>query len=182
MFFGIFFKDLEVLVELLVKSHNRGDVTAAVTVVWCRPDGDDFLVKLILVALLDELMCATNKVKLVDSVEFGSDAVAEKPTSAARRYCPCSNIFRVGPHEVAECSLRGDFLASVNGSDLIQGANVRGQAAMNAKNDAVYEGGDGEIIKDLTAVLPGVGSSILSLTLIVKAVDLCDLARLVVSA
>lgn len=47
-------EDLKLWFEILAEVHDGRDVTAAVTVVGCRPDGDDVLVlEVVLVAFVD---------------------------------------------------------------------------------------------------------------------------------
>lgn len=53
---------------------------------------------------------------------------------------------------------------------------------MHAEDLTVDDGGDGEVVEDTAAVLPGVGIAILLLALVVKAVDLRNLTRFVVTA
>ena len=53
---------------------------------------------------------------------------------------------------------------------------------MNAKHTTIHDGTQSEIIEYLTAPSPDVIASVLPLTLVVEAVDLCDLSRFVVPA
>lgn len=46
----------------------------------------------------------------------------------------------------------------------------------------IDDGADGQVVEDLSAILPGIGVAILSVDLIVEAVDGGDLAGLVVAA
>ena len=53
---------------------------------------------------------------------------------------------------------------------------------MDAKDLALDNGSNSKIIEDLGAVFPWVGISVFSNRLIVKAIDSCDLARLMVAS
>jgi len=70
---------------------------------------------------------------------------------------------------------------SVKVQDLINGLQHRAQATMDAKNAAIYDGAQREIIEDFAAPAPYVATAVLALTLVVKPVYLRDLPRLVVS-
>ena len=52
---------------------------------------------------------------------------------------------------------------------------------MNAEDPAIHDRAQGEIIKDLATPPPNVRTRVLSLTLVVKAINLSDLTRLMVS-
>jgi len=52
---------------------------------------------------------------------------------------------------------------------------------MDAKDAAVDDGAQGEIVEDFAAPAPDVTAAVLALTLVVKPIHLCDLPRLVVS-
>ena len=55
-------ENLEVRLQILSKGHDGGDVAAAVAVVGCRPDGDDFLrLEVVLVAFIYQLVGASNE-------------------------------------------------------------------------------------------------------------------------
>jgi hypothetical protein len=52
-------ENLKLWLEVLAQIHNGSNVSAAVAVVGCRPDGDNILVlEMIFVAFVDQLMSA----------------------------------------------------------------------------------------------------------------------------
>lgn len=64
-------EDLEFGLEVFAKVHDRGDIAAAVAVVWSRPDSDHVLVfEVVLVAFVDKLMSSGNELQAVDVVEL----------------------------------------------------------------------------------------------------------------
>lgn len=134
-----------------------------------------------LVSLVHELMRTSNELEPVDMVELGSHLVAKQPPGAARADSPRLDVFRVRPHQVAEGALVGDLLGAGHDADLVDGADLRAQAAVDAQDLAVDNGGQDEKVKDLAARLPDGRVAVLLLALLVEAVDLRDLPRLVVA-
>jgi hypothetical protein len=61
---------LEVAVEVLVELEDRGDVGAAVAVVWRGPHRDEGLVEHVLVPLHDQLVRAADQLQPVGPVEL----------------------------------------------------------------------------------------------------------------
>lgn len=70
---------------------------------------------------------------------------------------------------------------SVDGAHLIDGLDLRGKSAVNAKNLAVYECPKRKVIEGFIEVFPRSGASVLFDDLIVESVNSGDLAGLVVS-
>ena len=64
---------------------------------------------------------------------------------------------------------------------LIDDLQVWAESTVNAEYSPIHDCTQGQIIKDLTTPSPNVGTRVLSLTFVVKAIDLSDLARLVIS-
>ena len=71
---------------------------------------------------------------------------------------------------------------SVKSSDIVQRVNAGRQAAVKAEDLILDQGGQGQVVEQIGEVLPDVGVAIFPEALIVEAVDLGDLAGLVVSA
>ena len=65
---------------------------------------------------------------------------------------------------------------SIDGSDLVDGFDFGTEATMDAKDLAINDGSNGEVVKDLGAVLPGVGVAVLSVDFIIEAIDSGDLS------
>ena len=57
--------------------------------------------------------------EVIDVIEFGGHLASEEPACTSRRHSPSLDVFRVGPHEVAEWAFVRDFHSSVDQSDLI---------------------------------------------------------------
>ncbi len=107
-----------------------------------------------LVTLVDKLMGTRNELKAIDVVELGSHFISKQPAGTAWRYSPCPNIFRITPHQVAEGALVGNLLSSSNDTDLVEGADLRTQAAMDAENLAIDDCTEDEEVEDLTTGFP----------------------------
>jgi hypothetical protein len=74
----------------------------------------------------------------------------------------------------------GDFLDSVERSDVVEGVDAGGQAAVQAENLVVNESSEGEIVEEVGEVFPDISIAVFPQTFVVKAVDLGDLSTLVV--
>lgn len=55
---------------LAIEDHDAGDVAAAVAVVGGTPDGHEVLIKVIFVALHDELMGPCDQREIIDVIEL----------------------------------------------------------------------------------------------------------------
>ena len=72
------------------------------------------------------------------------------------------------------------FLYAVESSDVIKGVDTWGETSVKAEDLVIDEGGKRKVVEQICEVFPYVRIAIFSETLIVEAVDLCDLAGLVV--
>lgn len=135
-----------------------------------------------LVALVYKLMGSRNSLQAVDVVELGGDLIAKEPASTTRTHSPRIDVLGIAPYQVTESTLMRNLLGSGDNPDLIDGPDLGAETAMDTKNSAVHNRGEDKEIKDLAAGLPYRCVTVLRLALLVKAVDLSDLPRLVVSA
>ena len=108
--------------------------------------------------------------------------MAEEVAGSSRTDLPAWPVWvGVTPHKVAEGALMGNFLATLKESDLIEGLNIRRKTAMDAENFAFNDGTNAQMVHNIDAILPGVGITVFTHVLIVKAIHGSDLARLVVT-
>jgi len=64
-------EDGKIRLEILAQRHNTRHITTSVAVIWRRPNRHNVLVlEMVLVALVDELMCASNELETIDVVEL----------------------------------------------------------------------------------------------------------------
>jgi hypothetical protein len=143
---------------------------------------DDIPVLRPVVALHDELMGSCNEGKTIVMVERLGNVLAKSVTCATRRYSPAAPVIWVGPKKVTHGTLMRNFLYTVERSNVIEGVDARRQTAVQAEDLVVNQGGEREVVEEVCEVLPDVGVAVLSEALVVEAVDLCDLAGLVISA
>lgn len=164
-------EDIELGVQILTNIHDRGDVTAAVAVIWCRPNRDNRLLWEVvlsrefsnrlgavfllgatyLVALIDQLMGTRNELQAIDMIEFACDFVSEKPAGTARRNGPGVYIFRITPYQITESTFVGDLLGSGYYADLINRSDLGTQSTVNAEDLAVNNSSKNQKIEDLAA-------------------------------
>ena len=176
-------EDVELGIEILAEVHDAGHVAAAIAVVGRAPDRHHALVlEVPLEAFLHELVRARNQLQIVDMVEFGRDLVAKEPARTARTDGPRFHLFGIAPDQVAKGALVRDLLGARDDADLVQGADLGREAAVHAEDFAVDDGGQGQEVEDLAGGFPDGGVAVLLLTFFVEAVDLGDLAGLVVAA
>lgn len=126
-------------------------------------------------------MGSRNERESVVVVERLRNILAESVTCTTRGYSPAASVVGVRPQQVAHWALVWHFLDAVKRSDVIKRVDAWGQTAVQTEDLVVDEGGQGEVVEEVCEVLPDVCVSVLSETLVVEAVDLGDLARLVVS-
>ena len=76
----------------------------------------------------------------------------------------------------------GNLLLAIDRPNLVKGLDRGRQSAVNAKDLAVDDGRQTEVVEDLGAVAPHRDGAVLPQALVVEAVDLRDLAGFVVAA
>lgn len=115
-------------------------------------------------------------------VESFGDVLAERVAGTTRRYAPATSVIRVRPQKIAHRTLVGNLLDSVERPNIIECINAGGETAVEAEDLVVDESSEGKVIEEVGEVLPDVGVAVLAEALVVEAIDLSDLARLVVAA
>jgi hypothetical protein len=69
-----------------------------------------------------------------------------------------------------------DLDSAVDGPDLVDGLDLGAEASMHTENLAVDDCANGQIVKDLSAVFPGVRIAVLPVDFIVEAINSGNLA------
>jgi len=109
--------------------------------------------------------------------------VSKNISTASRRDVPLLiDVVWIGPHHIACKPFGRNLLYPIERPGLINCLAIGRQSAVDAPNLAVNEGGDAQAVKDIATELPRIPVPVLSLALIVKAINLCDLATFVISA
>jgi hypothetical protein len=134
------------------------------------------------IALHDQLMGSCDERKTIVMVERLGNILAEGVASATRGYAPAAPVIRVRPEQITHGSLVRHFLYAVECPNVIKRVDARGQPAVQTKDLVVDQGGEREVVEQIGEVLPDVGIAVLPQALVVEAVDLGDLAGLVVAA
>jgi hypothetical protein len=115
-------------------------------------------------------------------IELAGDLVSEQPAGTTRTNSPRFYVLWIGPDEVAERALVRNLLGSGHHADLVDGADLWAEAAVDAQDLAIDNGGEDKEVKNVTAGLPHRSVAVLLLTFLVEAVYLCNLAGLVVAS
>ena len=104
------------------------------------------------------------------------DSILPKDVAgAARADSPTFDLLWVAPHEVAHGPLVWHLLLPIDRLDLVQRVYVGAQPAMHAKDLLVNYSCQGQKVHNLSAIAPYIDRAVLAKTLIIKAINLCDL-------
>ena len=76
-------------------------------------------------------MGSCDEFETVDMVELRSNFVAEQPASTTGADSPRLDFFGVAPDKVAKGTLVGDLLSSRDDPNLVDGPDLRAQAAVH---------------------------------------------------
>jgi len=166
-----FFSDLQ----------NGSDVPASITIVGCGPNRDQPVTKHHFVALHDQLVGPGHHGQTVNVLELFDNVGTENVSGTSGTDPPPGGVFRVGPQQITDGSLVGDFSAGIQFPNLVQSVNTRRQASVDGKNLLVDDGRQRQTIKDVRTVFPNIDAPVFAQAFVVKAVNLGDLSRLVVA-
>jgi hypothetical protein len=75
----------------------------------------------------------------------------------------------------------GNFLNTVQGSDVVEGINGRAQPTVQTEDLVFNESSEGKVVEEVGEIFPHVGIAVFAEALVVEAVDLGNLAGFVVS-
>jgi hypothetical protein len=134
------------------------------------------------VSLHDQLMRPRHQCQPIVVIERFRDILSKRVPSSSRRYAPAAPIIRIAPQKIAHRSFVGDFLDSVERSDVVERVDGGAQTAVEAEDLVVDEGREGEVVEEIGEVLPDVRVAVFAQAFVIEAVDLGDLAGLVVAA
>ena len=126
-------------------------------------------------------MRPTDHLDIVGLVKLRDDVGAEEVTCASRRHAPPLSVLWIGPQEVTHGSVVRNLLLPIDRANLVERLNGRAESAVYAKDLAVDDGAQAQVVEDLGAVTPHGDRAVFAQTLVVKAVDLRDLPRLVIA-
>ena len=175
-------KLLEISLQILIELEDGSNVAAAVAVVGCGPDGNERVIEHRLIAVHHKLVCSADQVYFVLTVEFLDNVATEQVAGTSGADGPANRVIGVRPHQITHSAVVRHFLFPVDGTDLVKRVNRRAEATVHAENFVVYDSGKGKVVKNIRAIAPDVDATKLAKAFIIEAVDLSNLARLVVAA
>lgn len=155
---------------------------AQLVVTLTREDGDHVTVLRPVVTLHDKLMRSGNQRQAIVVIKGLRNVLSKGVTGATRRDSPAASVIGIRPQKIAHGTLVGDFLDTVQGSDVVQSVNAGRQTSVEAENLVVDQGSQRQVVEEIGKVLPYVGVAVLSKAFIVETIDLGNLSGLVVAS
>ena len=95
---------------------------------------------------------------------------------------PSAAVIRIRPQQIAHGPFMRNLLYSIEGTNIVEGINARGETSVEAEDLVLDQGGEGKEVEEVGEVFPHVCIAVLAEALVVETVDLSDLSRLVVAA
>jgi hypothetical protein len=124
-------------------------------------------------------MSPRNELKGIHVMKFFRHALPKQVSRSTGAHLPgTGNIFGVAPYQITKGAFVWNFLIAINGSHLIQGANVGRQASVYTQDLFVNESGQTKAIEALDAMAPDGGVTVFSQAFVVETIDLRNLATL----
>lgn len=110
-----------------------------------------------------------------------TNVLAKSVAGTSWAYSPSASVVGVTPKQVAHGAFMGHLLDSVKSADVVKGINTRRETTVETEDLVVNEGCEGEVVEEVGKVLPDIGVAVFAQAFVVEAVDLGDLARLVIA-
>ena len=127
-------------------------------------------------------MCPADQLQPIRLVELLGDVLTERVAGTTRRNTPTHSVVRVRPEQVANRALVRHLLLSIESLDLVKCIYAGRESTVQAENFIGYDSCQRQIVEQLDEHPPNIRMAIFAQTLIIEAVNLSDLARLVVAA
>ena len=127
-------------------------------------------------------MSPTDQVKTINLIEVLGNLRAKQPSRASSTHRPSLDMIGVRPHQVREGSSVWDLHDSLDGTDLVDGLDIRREATMDTEDLALDNCTKRKIIEYIGYVLPDIAVAVLSLDFIEESVELGRLTGFVVSS
>jgi len=124
----------EVVLHVFVNFHNCCFITTSITVVRCREDSHNITLVRPVISVHNKLMSTGNSSQTVSMVKLFRNILAKRVTSTSGGDTPTTSVIRVGPEEIANRSLMGNFLHSIELTDLIKSIDGRRKTTMEAED------------------------------------------------
>ena len=169
----------EIILDELVNLHYGGLVTTSVAVVGCGEDRDDVALVCPVVAVHDKLMGARDSSQAVRVVKLLRDVLSEGVTSASGRDAPTAAVIGVGPEQVTDGAFVGGLLHAVELANLVKCINAGGETTVQTEDLAGDHGRQGQVIEELSELLPHVGVAVLTQALVVESIPIIIDVRII---
>lgn len=114
-------------------------------------------------------------------VELHRVVLPESPSCSSRTHVETEPLVRVTPEQVANGSFAGDFLNSIELSDVVEGFDVGRKSSVSSEDLSFNDCGKGQVVEELGEHLPHVIIFVLPHALVVKPVILGDASGLVIA-
>lgn len=111
-----------------------------------------------------------------------ANILAESVTGSTGGYSPAAAVIGVRPQKITHGTLVRHFLDAVERTNVIKGIDAGRKTTVKTEDLVVNEGGQGKVVEEVGEELPDIGIAVFPQALIVEAVDLGNLARLVVAS
>lgn len=166
-------------------SHGRQITHDENQILQCKHTGenrDHISILGPVVTLHYQLVRPCHQSQAIVVIECLRNILPECVSSTTGRDTPAASVVGVTPQKVAHGTLVRDLLNPIQRADVVEGVNRRTQTAVQTEDLVLDKCGEGEVVEKVGEVFPHVSVAVLAQALIVEAVDLRDLARLVVSS
>ena len=175
-------KHQEIVIHLFVDLHYSGLVATPITIVWRWEDRHNLLLMAPIIARHYELMGASHRFEPVLLYELVWYVLSKGVAGSAWRDTPARTVVWIWPQQVAHWAFMRYLNNTVNISDHVQGVQAGAQATMKAEDLIFNDSCQRKVVKEVRQVLPDVGIAVLSETLVIKAINLCDLSTFMITA
>jgi len=166
----------------LIDLHNGGLVTASVAVVRSREHCDDVPVVRPVVAIHHKLMCSCDELQVIRVIELLRDILTKRVSRTSWRDTPTASIIWIRPQKITDWSLMRNLHDSIELLNLIESIDTWRKSSMKAENVSLNDSGQWQVIEETCEVLPNIGITVLSETLVIETIHLGDLLALMVSS
>lgn len=127
-------------------------------------------------------MSSRDRLKVILLYKLIRNVLAKSVASTARADAPPSTVVGVRPKQVTHGPLVGNLDHAIDTLDLVECVQAWRQTSMQAEDLVLDHSSQRQVIKQVSQELPHVCIAVLAHTLVVKAIDLGDLAAFVITS
>lgn len=167
---------------MFIDFHNRCLISTSITVVGSGEDGNDITIVTPIKSFHNELMSSSDESETVVVVKGFGNVLTKGVTGPTGGDSPTTAVVGVGPEEIAHWAFVGNFLEAVDGANVVEGIDRRGETSVKAEDLIIDKSGKREIVEEVGKEFPNVGVAVLSQAFVVETVNLGDLPRFVITA